>query len=220
MNKKLLCVSLALIFSWVTFGVRADDAENIFPKRGEEVQPEPNFIDSYIAYPAPPSLVNNFYFGFQLGGANDKFNTALPNGVTSAKQYSGGLFVGYGKTYNRFYLGFEAQLLANYSKDNSIFDFNPDLTSSSVSYIANFDVRPGYLVSKNFLPYLIFGLTGNVNSKFKRMVPGWRMGIGADIYTSDSFSIRVDYVRVNYQQSGVLPSSKIDQFDLGFAWHL
>jgi len=222
MNKKLFCLSLAAIFSCVTFGVRADDAENIFPKEGTDPEPALDYIDSYVAYPAPPSLPYNMYWGFQLGVANLKYgraSTDLTVTDQNDQRSSGGLIFGWGKTYNRFYFGFEAQALVNYSKNYNVFGYDNSSQAKNVSYTFNFDFRPGYLVAKNLLSYLIVGVSGDASNNFKKGVIGVRGGLGVELYVAKTFSIRGEYVYTNYFKARSLASSVSNQFNLGLLWH-
>jgi len=222
MNRKLFCVGLALAFSWVTFGVRADDAESVFPKRGEEVVPKPSYIDSYVAYPQPESLANNSYLGFQLGYSGISFgglsrSTAIK--YTNAKEYKLGFVYGYGKTFSKFYLGIETQAVVNFVSGRNIFNYYGDANINNTYYTFNIDLHPGFLVSKNFLPYLILGVGGNFSGRFNKYTSDWRTGLGMDIFISDTFSIRGDYVYTKYFKATDFPSAHSNQVDLGFMWH-
>lgn len=192
---------------------------------------------------AKPAEFSGFYVGAQGGGGEFGSDIAGRRGVGGANEgdlnaefadlsAGGGLFAGYGYTFNRWYLG--AELEGNYNGgewDHSRF---PDGRFFSVrkreSYGAS--ARIGYALMGQVL---VYGRVGAVRTNFEtdhlnlgvdteqsNDLTGIRFGGGIEVPAADHFVIRMDSTYTTYQDykvAGVDDYGNSETlFRIGFAY--
>ncbi|MGL5720490.1 MAG: outer membrane protein [Alphaproteobacteria bacterium] len=112
-----------------------------------------------------------------------------PSKLSSAlKGISGGVFVGYGKQWNRFYLGLEATYLLSNEKANL------DNLTFRKKNTAEVAIRPGFVVGHA----LFYGKIGFLSSQFKLAdkpfrFNGMSLGCGADMKLSPKTLLGLGY---------------------------
>jgi len=189
---------------------------------------------------------HGFYLGAQLGQTVSHARTFGIRG-TSGNDYaefgdegtSTGLFLGYGRDINRWYLGVQAEADQNnqnlaHNKDKPISrTFNVE---DKYSYALN--LRGGYTLKSG---PLIYGLLGRAKATFDTSfqinnepanavmqeydVDGARYGIGTDIPLSDSLFLRMSYSYTNFDTYVVDAVTTAEEFNpstntfnLGLGW--
>lgn len=165
---------------------------------------------------------DGFYFGLQAGHgslASDASGTHNDSGGTST--FSGdfadeanvnlGGFLGYGKTFDRWYLSIEAETDA--SNTDWRHERSPEGRDFSVDKKGSFGLgaRLGYLLDNGTLIYARAGAVktrfntvwvkgGNRDNDVERDDHIWgnRLGLGAEVPLTSDVSIRFDYTHTNY----------------------
>ncbi len=200
------------------------------------------------AFAADKSAFNGSYAGVQAGYVNnhieDKFTGAGSSSAYSYKQdsgvsgFDGGLFAGYGKTINQFYLGAEAEgSLSNADSRYSDTTFSSK-TENSGSYGAS--LRAGFFPKDDLLVYGRLGAvrgkfdyservtTGSTSAKKDEWLDGLRTGLGAEASIAQNLTARADWAYTNYEdmtvrQPGGNGTSKLspnaNTFRVGVAYH-
>ena len=189
------------------------------------------------AQAAEPAVTRDFaglYAGAQLGhGTLQSTNTgfrpdddapAFTLVATRAGQgFTGGAYVGYGFTANRFYLGGEAE--AELSSVNWNVERSPvgRIYSAEKTATAGLGLRLGYVVNDNVL---IYARAGVVRSDFdfdysfrgaavsqSESLDGVRIGGGIEFAVGEKTNLRLDYTQTEYDANTVNYGAGVDSFD-------
>lgn len=237
-------VATLLLASTSSYAAAAYKGENY---KGEAMPP----------CPVETMLKDGFYVGAQLGYDmyrihndveffdfdGDAFSVDSKN---NANGWAGGLFVGYGKYWDAFYLG--GEIFANASgaksdwdadfitEEGDVFDIDADLKVKSEYGIS---LLPGYKVNNNSLFYLRVGynwakvdadVDASANVPFgivdgsdddSQTLHGWSGGLGIETLIMDNFSVRTEYTYTKYNNGSddSLDNVTDNQFMLGLLYH-
>ena len=188
--------------------------------------------------PVEPSLKDGFYVGAQVGydmyrvkneidvvdGDGDVLST---NPTLSAHGWAGGLFLGYGKYLDQFYLGGEIFGNGSGAKSSSDTDVG---TAAGELLSVDTDIKikseygvsllPGIKVNNTSLLYLRVGYnwakldhdvdaTGipasgipySLSDDESSTVHGWSGGVGIETLLADNFSVRAEYTYTKYNNA-------------------
>ncbi len=188
--------------------------------------------------PVEPSLKDGFYVGAQVGydmyrvkdevDVLDNDGNALSSDPTlNANGWAGGLFLGYGKYFDQFYLG--AEIFGNASgakssSDTDVITETGDLLSvdSDVKVKSEYGISilPGYKVNNTSLLYIRVGynwakidhdvdfdgigagdLPLSMSDDESNTVHGWSGGVGIETLLADNFSVRAEYTYTKYNNA-------------------
>lgn len=166
--------------------------------------------------------LGGLYGGIQLGGDSLSTHMLGPRGSSSitnefaASSGTQGLFLGYGFTFNPWYIGIEAD--ADTSDTGLQHKTTPTDRDFSVSKKKSLglSLRSGYQVDNGSLLYVRFGKTWTTfesnylqqdettsatvfNESRELTLPGYRYGVGTEVPVSDSLFIRMDYTHTRYR---------------------
>lgn len=169
-----------------------------------------------VAVGAAPSLAQSPFDGAYVGaftGYTDN-NASAASGTASANIDSDGwlygAYVGYGKTFDQFYFGAEAELGSASLSDKAGTVANlPAKLDANESW--GLSARAGYLVSDNALLYARAGWqrtnydvtvgTGATQVKASDNLDGYRLGGGLEYAVTDNVLVRTEYNYVNYDDT-------------------
>ena len=212
-----------------------------------------NFKDykDQMPCPAVPALMDGFYLGAQAGYqmADMGENISIANGAANANPsvsvngWLGGLFLGYGMTWNNwYYLG--GEIFGNYA--NSSQGWDTTLNVSGANYGSNAEmnssyglaVLPGLRLTDSTLTYIRLGYTW-ANFKYNESSTavgsasnsstegGFTYGVGMETLITGNWSLRGEYTYTNYNNfstsmaagssSSINPSA--GQYSLGVIYH-
>jgi outer membrane immunogenic protein len=169
------------------------------------------------AYAAP---FNGWYAGVQGGyedyHASDKFTGAgILSGLSASTSGSlsgavGGIYGGYGRTFERFYLGIEAQGdLADTSESTSSSGITSEVKHT---YSYGLSVRPGFEPIDNLLIYTRLGwiashfeqsYSGLLTGSTSATPSGIDTGLGVEYAFTPNLSARLDWTYANYQDVNI-----------------
>lgn len=210
-----------------------------------------SYKDCVAPCPKTSCLHDGFYIGLQGGyesyrvkvsenGVLDKFDTTM-----NAAGWVGGVFAGYGKYFNQFYLGGEAFVNNSSAFNRDSFNdiatgvsgerrFNANasyglailpgikLTESALGY-----VRLGYNWLNSSTTQTLGGIPGaNYNISASQTRHGFAYGVGSEILLPifcDKLSLRTEYVHINYNSSSqdvIKFAPADDQFMVGIIYHV
>lgn len=224
----------------------ADESLNAYNLQGDVVHAQLKAEESFFATRAPMPSESRGYFGLNLGASTDSLKPKITkdaNGPeTVSKQaigYAGGLYGGYGKNFDHFYIG--AELSGGYNMLNR--NIHMTTFSSKVSVAqplaVAIDLMPGYMnQQRDFLLYCRLGvgaglfkfkLDDDSDSSAKQIAFSVRAGLGMEYFFVPAFSMRVEYLLNNYggikknyiSSSGTaysyeFSSPRVQQVNLGF----
>jgi len=217
-------VATLLLASTSSFAAAAYKGENY---KGEAMPP----------CPVETMLKDGFYVGAQVGYdmyriKNDADfidffgNEFSIDPTVSANGWAGGLFVGYGKYWDTFYLG--GEIFANGSGAKAdwdgtftdifgnTFDIDTDVKIKSEYGVS---LLPGYKVNNNSLVYVrvgynwaridadvdatstFFPFTFTDSGDNNKTLHGWSGGLGIETLIVDNFSVRTEYTYTKYNHS-------------------
>lgn len=202
--------------------------------------------------PASPMLMDGFYVGAQAGyqTANLGENISITSGTDSLNPsvavngWLGGLFLGYGMTWNNFYyLG--GEVFGNYA--NSSQGWDAASLSAGGSYGSNAEMNssyglallPGLRLTDSTLTYIRLGYTWahfkynessstlGLSASNSSTEGGFTYGIGMETLITGNWSLRGEYTYTNYNSFGTsmnaTSSSSINpsasQYSLGVIYH-
>lgn len=223
-----------------TTSVLANDVIGVFHEQDSTTAPPPYTRENYFATLAPMSGESSKYLGINTSIGNSYLvpSTTLINSKNNDNRslnYHLGVFGGYGKNYQHFYLG--AEVSADYNFIKKDFTINPGThqITMKVQQPLTFalDVIPGYLVrSRNLLFYGRVGLAmslykikleNNILGKFNSMDKfnlGLRAGLGVEYFLTKNFSLLAEYLYVRYGKldrsfefGGNVERYSLDKFD-------
>lgn len=147
------------------------------------------------------------YTGYAFG--SNEAETGTTKTDLDADGWTYGAYVGYGKTFDRLYLGAEAEFGGT--------DIEGDGTSGT--FVGALDTkesfglsaRAGYLFADNILGYARLGwqqtdvravaLSGATASSFKDELDGIRYGVGSEIALTPNILARVEYNYTDYEKA-------------------
>jgi outer membrane immunogenic protein len=144
------------------------------------------------------SAFDGFYIGGDIGGTNSGTNgfddKYYGSGVT------GGLFAGYGLTYNSFYFGAEA--------NGSLSSLKTSIGDTDLSRKYGFGIagRAGYLIAPTTLGYGVVGWErgrfelNNAVSSDNAWLDGLRLGIGLEHKLTQNVSLRGEFDYTAWQK--------------------
>lgn len=199
---------------------------------------------------AVPTLMTGAYMGLQLGyGTYTVRNRVVTPGTTTYvadpvggdNGFTGGIFVGYGRTilYPWFYLGGEAFINANNFDQRFGISSGPttprynNQTNSGTSF--GFGLLPGIMLTKSTLTYVRVGWNvviiktneninnGSISTTSKNM-DGLALGIGFNTLISTNYSLRSEFDHVflsSYNTGGIyktLVSPSSNQFTMAIIY--
>jgi len=212
-----------LITTLIVSPVFADEELSTFNQQGDISGPEPKGEESYFAMPAMVSKTNKaWYLGMNLGaGLTTLKPEVTDNGVSiiaadaqskNAINYGGGIYGGVGTNFSHFYIGSELSLALNMlSKDITTTTSTTKMTVKQ-PILVGFDIIPGYLTQAGNLFYGRLGVGSSLvklkladsgsafNSTTNKINFGWRAGLGAEFFMSDTFSLRTEYIYSRYNK--------------------
>lgn len=199
--------------------------------------------------PATPMLMDGFYVGAQAGyqTANMGENISITSGTVNANPsvavngWLGGLFLGYGTTWNNlYYLG--GEIFGNYADSSQGWD----ATLNTTNYGSNAEMNssyglallPGLKLTDTTLTYIRLGYTW-ANFKYSETASGigsasnsnteggFTYGVGMETLITGNWSLRGEYTYTNYNNfstsmnatssSSINPSAS--QYTLGVIYH-
>lgn len=225
---KILLMSILIApaaFADTTADIDNDDTLSPFNKQGDSLKhPKPNSEESFFATRAPMEVTLRRYIGVNIGAnfatlkptitANSARNldTQALSPNTPKLSWGANIYGGLGTNYDHFYIGAELSGGYNtlkYNQTTTIFKNNNNTTISFKQPLnLGLDLMPGYITSqKDFLIYGRIGLATSMfnirinnerDSAINKFLFGWRAGLGAEYFMSDSFSTRFEYIFTNY----------------------
>lgn len=243
---KIVVTSMLLASTSMVFA-----RSNVFYK-GENV----SYKGEYTNYPdykdegfcTPP---DGFYVGAQGGYDSYRIKQKITgigtfSAIGSVTGWMGGLFAGYGRYINNFYLG--GELLGNYdgasNKTLSANDNAGDVVSQKIKVNATWGASliPGLRINDTSLAYLRLGYDwsnfkvtdagtsalADASFSFSKSVTkgGWDLGVGMETLICGNFSIRGEYNHVWYKSfsaNTIVTSQEFkpsdNQFAVGALYH-
>jgi len=241
---KLVFRSL-LLATLITSPVFADEPLSAYNLHGDVVDTHAKPEENFFAVRAPMPSEGRGYFGLNLGVNADSLKPKMTKGANGPEEvsksrmgYGAGVYGGYGKNFDRFYLG--AELSGGYNTLNSNIHMTTFSSKISTSrpFVATLDIMPGYInQQRDFLLYCRLGmgaglfsfeLDDDCDSHSRQVVFGYRAGLGMEYFFVPAFSMRVEYIlnsynaiEKNYTSGGTrydyeLSSPKTHQVNLGF----
>lgn len=140
----------------------------------------------------------------------------------TGRSNNGQAYVGYGFTYNRFYVG--GELTADFDRQSHEFSNEDDITRFAKSNTYGASLRLGYLVTPQVLLYGIAGVTRtdisgqilfingdiydkdfihlkNTDELSNNGVIGKEWGLGASTTITENLSLRAEYRRIHYSKT-------------------
>ena len=205
---------LSAVMLFTTSGL-ANDLVGTFHEQDSTIAPPPHIKESYFATLAPMPGESSKYLGINGGmGSNHLtvLSTIANHEDNDDRSLNGhvGLFGGYGKNYQHFYLGAEVSTDYNFIKRDFIMEIDGKDMTMKVRQPLTFtlDIIPGYLVrSRDLLFYGRAGLAmglynvtlsddvplGTFNSMRKYNL-GPRMGLGVEYFMTKNFSLLAEYL--------------------------
>lgn len=177
------------------------------------------FLSTVLCLGAAPSQAapfNGAYAGVQGGYERIDNNASFTGGLIGTATgnmsgISGGIFAGYGKSFNQLYLGAEAEGNLSGASDSSLLQ-NASVTSKRQGDVGA-SIRAGFFPINNVL---VYGRAGLVASKFEYSVTGnllpgvavtgnnnewfsgWRLGAGTEAAISGNWLARLDWSYTDY----------------------
>src|SRR3990170_3975912 len=211
-----------LIAMLVVSPVFADEELSVFNQQGGVNYPEPNREESFFATAAPMASSTQGYIGMNIGPGLTPIKSEITKGgspITDAKtqkknaiNYGAGIYGGVGTNFSHFYIGSEMSLALNIlSKDITTTTSTTKMTVKQ-PILVGFDIIPGYLTQAGNLFYGRLGVGSSLvklkladsgsafNSTTNKINFGWRAGLGAEFFMSDTFSLRTEYIYSRYNK--------------------
>jgi hypothetical protein len=159
---------------------------------------------------------SGFYIGAQAGASQLATNLTGPRASSTAKDdelgdtgFAGGPFVGYGRTFNKFYFGIELE--GNVADIEWVSRQEPGdrLTSVRKKYDVAGTLRGGYLINPSTLVYGRLGVAAARFNSFLRLGDdrtfnqsdtqiGLRVGVGGEVAATENLFVRLDYIYTRY----------------------
>lgn len=169
-----------------------------------------------VAVGAAPSLAQSPFDGAYVGvftGYSDT-NASAASGTTNAKidadAWLYGAYAGYGKTFDKLYLGAEAEL-GSASLSNNSGTVAGLATKLDANESWGLSARAGYLATNDLLVYGRAGWqrtnydvtvgTGANRIKVGDNLDGYRLGGGLEYAVTDNVLVRTEYNYVNYDDT-------------------
>lgn len=175
---------------------------------------------------------DGFYAGIQLGQGSLGSNTSgvhQDDTPTVTSNFTGdfaadtghniGGYLGYGATFNKFYLGLEAEAGASDAEWNHVRDPNGRVFGVEKKGSYGLGLRLGYVIDSGALLYTRLGVEkarfntdwvkgGNRDNDVHRDDDVWgsRVGIGAEVPLTDHVFLRFDYSYADYDSYGFTTS--------------
>lgn len=163
---------------------------------------------------------NGPYVGADVGyehyhSSDDFTGSGVLSGYSSNNSLSlsgavGGIYAGYGKTFDKLYLGVEAQAgLSNSDKTNKYSDFSSELKQT---YNYGLSVRPGYVPIDNLLLYTRLGWeASHFEQSYSGAITGGTnvtpsaidTGLGAEYAINANLTARLDWTYAHYQKVNI-----------------
>jgi hypothetical protein len=197
-------------------------------------------VKTMLSRNSKPSDFSGFYLGAQGGVAQLTTNLKGPRASQTKKDddlgdtgFAGGPFVGYGRTFNKFYFGVEFE--GNVADIEWVTRQEPAdrLTRVRKKFDVAGTVRGGYLVNPSTLLYGRLGVAAARFNTFLRLGDGrtfdqsdtqigLRVGVGGEVAATENLFVRLDYIYTRYNDydldfssTGQINSGnrRIDNFD-------
>ncbi|WP_162937497.1 outer membrane protein [Indioceanicola profundi] len=128
-----------------------------------------------------------------------------------------GGYAGYGKTFDRFYVGGEGEVA--YSDLDGDRTVGGLATSFETDWTYGLSARAGYLVTPTVLAYGRVGYqwtefegtaaAGTTAVSFDRTFDGWRFGGGVEVAITDNLLSRVEYTYTDYDEYDVTVGTSV-----------
>jgi outer membrane immunogenic protein len=200
-------------------------------------------------------LKDGFYIGAQVGYDSYHTHVVTQDTIDAADEFIfshnpnaagwvGGLFTGYGKYFNNYYLG--GELFVNDSAASESDNSSSKVDGATSTYTSNVTVGgsygiailPGMKFGDSTLGYLRLGynearlkgkdlavdLTGSVSSSKQRWEGGFAYGLGMETALCSNLSLRTDFTHTQYGSFHNSAGTKFEfadnQFMLGLNYHL
>ena len=165
---------------------------------------------------AAPALARSPFDGAYIGGFvgytdGDVETTvgALADDV-GVDGFDGGLYAGYGQTFDRLYVGAEAEI--GYGEIDGDGTVGTLVTAFETDWTYGVAARAGFLATDNVLVYGRVGyqwtefqgvaISGGTAVGLDRTFDGWRVGGGVEVAVTDNLLTRLEYNYTNYDQFG------------------
>lgn len=208
------------------------------------------YKDDVISSPRISCLKDGFYIGLQGGyesyrvkvredEGQDRFDTTM-----NAAGWVGGIFAGYGRYFNQFYLGGEAFINTSSAFNRDSFNDLATQVSGERRFTVNSSyglaILPGIKFTESALAYVRLGYSwvntntkqaligipdGSFDTSTSNVRNGFAYGVGSEILLPvfcDNVSLRTEYVHTNYSSSRRGPikfTPADDQFLVGIIYH-
>jgi len=179
----------------------------------------------------PPADFSGFYVGGQVGhGAMSSDNSGYRSGggftlraSRAGQGMTGGVFAGYGQTFNNIYVGGEIE--GEFGNTNWAQERGPTGRTYSVEKVHTVGIaaRIGVVLDEHAL---LYGRAGVVQTRFENdyevgshhVTPavdlsGTRFGGGVELAVDDEWFLRFDYTYTSYDEYNVDYVSEIDSFE-------
>jgi len=178
-----------------------------------------------------PTNFSGFYGGIQAGhGAVSSDNIGYRSGggftlnaSRAGQGFTGGVFAGYGRTFNNVYIGAEAE--AELGNTNWAQERNPEgrIYSVEKAHTVGLTARLGVILDDHAL---LYGRAGVVQTRFENdyevgahhVTPavdltGTRFGGGVEVEMNEQLFLRLDYTYTTYEDYNVDYVSDVDRFE-------
>ncbi len=192
-----------------------------------------------VAWSAQPAAAGMEFDGFYVGGAISAVYSTLDterDDTGQTNDYSdvgvdGRAFGGFGKRFDRFYVGAEADIGTDFNEVEYSQTLPAEVggvgrdqqvtTTVETDFYAGFDVILGYLIAENTLLYGRGGYEfapGTVEAEFEgagkasvdRDFQGFRAGVGLEVGITDNISTRLEYRGSFYGDDDITYTSTVD----------